>query len=49
MEVLKVGDHVLCNGFEGVVSLVCSWDTDMVEVRLDRGVVCVGKSSLRKI
>ena len=38
----KVGTRVLCNGgYPGTISRVCEWSDGMVEVRLDRGTVCV--------
>jgi hypothetical protein len=37
-----VGQKVICNGYEGVISRVLDGQlSGMVEVRLDRGVVCV--------
>jgi preprotein translocase subunit YajC len=42
---IKVGTKVMKDGYEGTVTRVCEWDTDMVEVRLASGTVCVGKSN----
>lgn len=42
---IKVGTKVMKDGYEGTVIRVCEWDTDLVEVRLASGVVCVGKSN----
>ena len=40
-----VGDVVVCNGYEGTVTAVCSGQLlGMVEVRLPGGVVCVSAS-----
>ena len=35
----KPGDKVICNGYEGIV--IQMFSEDMVEVRLERGDVCV--------
>lgn len=38
----NVGDKVMCNGFQGAITLVCTGQLEgMVEVRMDRGSVCV--------
>jgi len=42
---IKVGTKVMKSGYEGTVIRVCEWDTDLVEVRLARGTVCVEKST----
>ena len=42
-----VGQKVMCNGYAGTISKICDWSPSMVEVRLARGVVCVGMSELR--
>jgi hypothetical protein len=40
-----VGQKVLCNGFEGRITAVCTGQLKgMVEVRLASGTVCVGLS-----
>lgn len=39
---MKVGQQVMCNGFPGVITAICSGKLEgMVEVRLERGTVCV--------
>lgn len=45
---MKVGTEVMCNGHKGTVVRVCEWDRDgeLVEVRLERGTVCVSKHEL---
>lgn len=42
---IKVGTKVMKDGYEGTVTRVCEWDTDLVEVRLSSGTVCVAKSN----
>lgn len=42
---IKVGTKVMKDGYEGTVTEVCSWDTDLVVVRLPRGTACVGKDT----
>jgi len=37
----KVGQKVTCNGYQGTITRVCEWSQSMVEVRMDRGLVCV--------
>jgi len=38
----KVGTPVLCNGgYRGTITRVCEWSDALVEVRLERGTVCV--------
>jgi hypothetical protein len=45
--ITKEGKRVTCNGFPGVVSKVCTGQLDgMLEVRLDRGGVCVDASTV---
>ena len=48
---LKIGQRVMCNGYEGSVSRLCEWSSGegMVEVRLDSGVVCVAASTVTPI
>ena len=41
---IKVGTKVIKNGYEGTVTKVCDWDTNLLEVRLPSGTVCVGRS-----
>ena len=42
------GHLVICNGFEGSIERLCIGQLDgMVEVRLDRGSVCVPLTDLR--
>jgi preprotein translocase subunit YajC len=41
---IKVGTKVMCHGFEGTVTEVCSWDNALIVVRLNSGTVCVGRS-----
>jgi hypothetical protein len=41
----SVGDKVICNGFRGSIAKICDGVLDgMVEVRLERGKVCVSAS-----
>lgn len=41
----KVGDKVICNGYDGAVRVVCNGQLQgMVEVQLDRGGVCTSAS-----
>ena len=42
---IKIGTKVIKDGFEGTVVRVCEWDTELVEVRTQGGVCCVGKST----
>jgi len=42
---IKVGTKVIKDGYAGTISEICSWDTEMVVVRLDRGSACVAKST----
>lgn len=42
---IKVGTKVMKDGYEGTVIEVCSWDTNLVVVRLASGTACVGKST----
>ena len=45
----KVGDKVICNGYDGTVTKLCEWsDGGLVEVRLARGGVCVCADELRR-
>lgn len=44
---MKLGTKVICNEFEGVVIELCSWDKNLVVVRLNRGEVCVSISTLK--
>lgn len=47
---LKVHDKVLCHGYEGIVTKVCTGQLKgMVEVRLPRGMICVGSSDVKKL
>lgn len=41
---IKVGTRVVKSGYEGTVTRICEWDTDLIEVRLRRGSVCVERS-----
>lgn len=36
-----VGQHVVANGFPGTITQLCEWSDSMVEVRLERGTICV--------
>ena len=47
---LRVGDEVLKDGYAGNVSRLVEWDKgeSLVEVRLDRGVVCTDICDLRR-
>lgn len=48
MERVTVGQRVICNGYEGVVRVVCGGQlTGMCEVRLASGFVCVSISDLK--
>ena len=39
---MRVGQNVMCNGFPGTITAVCSGKLKgMIEVRLERGTVCV--------
>lgn len=38
---LTIGQHVLCNGYEGTVTRLCEWSDSLIEVRLRSGLVCV--------
>ncbi len=42
---IKVGTKVIKDGYEGTVTRVCEWNTELVEVRLATGTACVGKST----
>jgi preprotein translocase subunit YajC len=42
---IKVGTKVMKSGYKGTVTRVCEWDTDLVEVRLESGTVCVDKAT----
>jgi hypothetical protein len=48
---LKVGDKVMANGYEGLVSALCEWDSDkeLVEVRMDRGEICTSCYEVEKV
>lgn len=49
MDSIQVSQHVVCNGYRGVVRVVCSGQLEgMAEVALERGSVCVGISELRE-
>jgi hypothetical protein len=44
----KVGQLVICNGYEGRIMKICTGQLDgMAEVRLPGGLVCVGISELK--
>lgn len=45
----KVGDKVMCNGYEGTVTRVCEWSDCLIEVRLDNGGVCVDATDTRTV
>ena len=38
---LRVGEHVICNGYPGTVTRLCEFSDSMIEVRVPGGVVCV--------
>ena len=40
---IKVGTKVIYNGYEGTITEVCEWDTNLVVIRLQRGTACVSK------
>lgn len=44
-ENITVGTQVLVQGYPGTVIEVCSWNTNLVEIRLARGTVCLPKSN----
>ena len=47
IETVNVNQRVLCNGYEGTVTEVCTGQLKgMAVVRLDRGSVCVSISEL---
>ena len=46
---LKIGQRVMCNGYEGTVTRLCEWSDTMIEVRLARGGVCVCSSTVKAI
>jgi hypothetical protein len=46
---LKVGDLVLCNGYQGSVTALCQWSDSMIEVRLGSGLVCVDSFDVKKV
>lgn len=51
METVNRSDKVICNGYQGTVVRTkdcadSAWLGNMVEVRLQSGVVCVDKSDL---
>lgn len=54
MTTFKVGDKVTYSGFAGTVirtkdSAGSAWMGTLIEVRLDRGVVCVGSSEVQPV
>ena len=46
---LKVGDKVMCNGYEGRVIRLCEWSDALIEVRVPGGEVCVDSIEVEKI
>ena len=47
---MPIGQKVICNGYEGVVTEVCDGVLEgMVVVRLARGTVCTGKTTIEAI
>ncbi len=47
---ISVGSDVICNGYRGTVTEVCTGKLQgMVIVRVPGGTVCVGSSSLRAV
>lgn len=45
----KVGDKVMCNGYEGRVTELCGWSDSLIEVRLDAGGVCVDSKDSKTV
>jgi hypothetical protein len=45
----KLGQHVMCNGYPGVIITQCDFGHELYEVRLPGGVVCVGKSEIDEV
>lgn len=46
---MERGQKVMCNGYEGTITKVCDGQlSGMVEVRLERGDVCVDASELKR-
>jgi hypothetical protein len=46
---IEAGTKVIYGSYEGVVARVCDWDTNMIEVRLPGGLVCIGKSCVKVV
>ena len=42
---IKVGTEVVKSGYAGTVVEVCSWDTNMIVVRLNSGTTCVSRET----
>jgi hypothetical protein len=42
---IEVGTKVIKDGYEGIVVEICSWNTNMVIVKLNSGTACVSKSN----
>lgn len=45
-EQIAVGSKVLYCGYKGVVKEICSWDQDLIVVRLESGETCLEKSEV---
>jgi len=46
---VKVGQKVICNGYEGTITKILEWSDSMVEVRVPGGIACVCISDLKEI
>jgi hypothetical protein len=42
---IKVGTKVIASGYEGMVTEICVWDTNLVVVKLASGTICVDKTT----
>jgi hypothetical protein len=42
---IKVGSKVIKDGYSGTVTEVCSWDSELIVVRLDSGSSCLARST----
>lgn len=46
---VKVGQTVICNGYEGIITKILDWNNSMVEVRVPGGITCVCVSELKEV
>jgi hypothetical protein len=45
-----LGTKVIANGsYEGTITRLCEWSSDLYEIRLARGTICVGDSEFTVI